>query len=89
MLFIIGGKRRYPLSNKNINTNNENLPSTKRRKSNDDNETYLRGPRPDPGTIKYFSTIVSICPGEDINFEDNKGDKLENIMTVLALSEDE
>ncbi|CAF3812944.1 unnamed protein product [Adineta steineri] len=72
------GKRRYPLSNKNINTNNENLPSTKRRKT-----------RPDPGTIKYFSTIVSICPGEDINFEDNKGDKLENIMTVLALSEDE
>ncbi|CAF4091160.1 unnamed protein product, partial [Adineta steineri] len=75
---VTSGKRRYPLSNKTINTNNENWPSTKRRKT-----------RPDPGTIKYFSTIVSICTEEDIDFEDNKGDKLENIMTVLALSEDE
>ncbi|CAF3903423.1 unnamed protein product [Adineta steineri] len=93
---VTSGKRRYPLSNKTINTNNENWPSTKRRKNEvkqlkrkitEMEKTWM--PRPDPGTIKYFSTIVSICTEEDIDFEDNKGDKLENIMTVLALSEDE
>ncbi|CAF1016602.1 unnamed protein product [Adineta steineri] len=89
-------KRRNPLSNKSINTINENSPSAERRRSDEDNESYRRGrilvlqeenkqlkrkmveiektwmPRPEPGTIKYFSTIVSICSGEDVGFEEKE-----------------
>ena len=40
-------------------------------------------------TIKYFSTIVSLCTGEDIDYEEEKGEKLEKIMNILAMSEEE
>ncbi|CAF1424199.1 unnamed protein product [Adineta steineri] len=105
----LSNKRRNPLSNKSINTTNENSPSAKRRRSDDDNESYLRGrilvlqeenkqlkrkmveiektwmPRPEPGTIKYFSIIVSTCSGEDVDFEESKGDKLEEHYDSLVL----
>ncbi|CAF1479546.1 unnamed protein product [Adineta steineri] len=44
--------------------------------------------RPDPGTIEYFSTVVEICTGGR-NDNDRKADKLEQIMSVLAVTEDE
>ncbi|CAF1497866.1 unnamed protein product [Adineta ricciae] len=46
-------------------------------------------PRPDPATIKYFSTIVSLCTGEDIDYEEDKGEKIAKIIDILAMSEEE
>ena len=45
--------------------------------------------RPDPETIKYFARIVSICTESDKELEEEKGDKLADIMCILALSEAE
>jgi hypothetical protein len=45
--------------------------------------------RPDPVTIDYFATVASICTGADNDHDDNKGDKLADIMLVLAMSEHE
>jgi len=45
--------------------------------------------RPDPVTINYFAHIVNLCVGEGTDYEDEKGDKLEKIINILALSEAE
>ena len=45
--------------------------------------------RPDPVTISYFAKIVSLCTGEDTDYDDAKGERLLDIMTTLAMSETE
>lgn len=45
--------------------------------------------RPDPVILEYFSKIVTICTGQDKEYEESKGEKLATIMDILAMSEDE